>query len=66
MRESTGGTPIMIEPNTLPSFDGIPPGCWVLVSQDRRRIVAFDSDLSVAFEKAVRNGENRPLIAGLQ
>jgi hypothetical protein len=41
---------------------GLPPGAWVAISENDRKVVAYAADLQTAIEIARQRGENDPLV----
>jgi hypothetical protein len=43
-------------------MDGLPPGAWVAISTEERRVLAFGTDAQKVYSEAKQKGEKVPFI----
>jgi hypothetical protein len=43
-------------------LQGLPPGAWVAISEEKNEVIAYAADLQATMELAKQKGEDSPLI----
>jgi hypothetical protein len=53
---------MLVPENLYEILAGVPKGCWVALSEDQTRVVAYDPELNEAIKKANQAGEFDPVV----